>query len=192
MNEARGPQDSLFVRACRSEPVERTPVWVMRQAGRYLPEYNEVRQKTSFLGLCKNPELAAEVTMQPIRRFAPDAAIIFSDILVPVEAMGVPLDYKPGPVLGTTVSSMADVERLKSPDPVSTMGFVMDAIRAFIEKMPDTPLIGFAGAPFTLAAYMVEGGGSKHYAETKKLFFNQPDVAQALLGEALWRDRPST
>ncbi len=155
----------------------------MRQAGRYLPEYNEVRRKTSFLGLCKNPELAAEVTIQPIRRFAPDAAIIFSDILVPVEAMGVPLDYQPGPVLGTTVSTMADVERLKVPDPLSTMGFVMEAIKTFIRKVPDTPLIGFAGAPFTLAAYMVEGGGSKHYAETKRLLFNQPDVADALLSK---------
>ena len=172
---------SLFVRACHGEAVERTPIWVMRQAGRYLPEYMEVRNKTSFLGLCKTPELAAEVTLQPIRRFALDAAIIFSDILIPVEAMGVPLDFNPGPVLGKKVRSQADVDALSVPDPQRAMGYVMDAIRIFRREMPDVPLIGFAGAPFTLAAYTIEGGGSKSYAETKAFLYNNPKVARALL-----------
>ena len=155
----------------------------MRQAGRYLPEYRDVRAQTDFLGLCKTPELAAEVTFQPIRRYGLDAAIIFSDILVPVEAMGIPLDYQPGPVLGKTVKSMSDVEALRIPDPISDMGFVMDAIRTFVAGMPNTPLIGFAGAPFTLAAYMIEGGGSRHYAETKRFLYDQPKVARALLSK---------
>ncbi len=174
---------NLFVRACHGQPVERTPIWVMRQAGRYLPEYLEVRSKTSFLGLCKSPELAAEVTMQPIRRFGLDAAIIFSDILIPVEAMGIPLDFDPAPVLGKKVTSQADVDALVVPDPVRTMGFVLDAIRAFRAAMPETPLIGFAGAPFTLAAYAVEGGGSKSYAHTKAFLYNEPRVGRALLGK---------
>ncbi len=180
MDEVHEP---LFVRACRGEPVERTPIWVMRQAGRYLPEYRDVRAQTDFLGLCKTPELAAEVTFQPIRRYGLDAAIIFSDILVPVEAMGIPLDYQPGPVLGKTVQSMSDVDALRIPDPVSDMGFVMDAVRTFVSGMPQTPLIGFAGAPFTLAAYMIEGGGSRHYAETKRFLYDQPKVARALLSK---------
>ena len=179
---ARPPhRDSLFVRACWSEPVPRTPLWVMRQAGRYLPEYREVRSKVSFLELCKTPELASEVTMQPIRRYGLDAAIIFSDILVPVEAMGIPLDFNPGPVLSRTVETARDVAELKVPDPTVDMPFVGDAIRAFTEGMPDTPLIGFAGAPFTLAAYAIEGGGSKNFAATKRFLFSQPKVARELL-----------
>ena len=176
-------KEPLFVRACRGESVERTPIWVMRQAGRYLPEYRDIRAQTTFLGLCKNPELAAEVTFQPIRRYGLDAAIIFSDILVPVEAMGIPLDYQPGPVLGRKVASAADVDALKIPDPAVDMPFVMDAVRTFVAGMPDTPLIGFAGAPYTLAAYMIEGGGSKNYAETKRFLYEQPKVARALLSK---------
>lgn len=174
-------RDSLFVRACWSEPVDRTPVWVMRQAGRYLPEYREVRGKVSFLELCKTPELAAEVTMQPIRRFGLDAAIIFSDILVPVEAMGVPLDFNPGPVLSRRVETEEDVRALKVPDPHTDMAYVAGAIRAFHQGIPETPLIGFAGAPFTLAAYAIEGGGSKNFALTKKLLFSKPRLARELL-----------
>lgn len=175
------PEEPLFVRACRAEPVSRPPIWVMRQAGRYLPEYREVRQKVSFLQLCKTPELAAEVTFQPIRRFGLDAAIIFSDILVPVEAMGVGLDYQPGPVLSTTVQDAADVKLLRVPDPVRDMGFVGEACRQFIAGMPETPLIGFAGAPFTLAAYLIEGAGSRNYAKTKQFLYSQPEAAEALL-----------
>ena len=155
----------------------------MRQAGRYLPDYREVRARTSFLELCKTPELAAEVTMQPIRRFGLDAAIIFSDILVPVEAMGIPLDFNPGPILGEKVTSLEDVRRLSVPDPLTDMPFVPGAIRAFTEGMPEVPLIGFAGAPFTLAAYAIEGGGSKNFAETKKFIFQQPKVARELLAK---------
>ncbi|MBX2812339.1 MAG: uroporphyrinogen decarboxylase [Myxococcales bacterium] len=176
-------RDSLFIRSCYREPVERTPVWVMRQAGRYLPEYREVRAKSSFLELCKTPELAAEVTMQPIRRFGLDAAIIFSDILVPVEAMGIPLDFNPGPILSKKVSTAEDVAQLKLPDPLTDMSYVPGAIRAFTSAMPEVPLIGFAGAPFTLAAYVIEGGGSKNFAETKKFLFQQPKVARELLAK---------
>lgn len=175
--------DSLFVRSCLRQPVPRTPVWVMRQAGRYLPEYRDIRAKTTFLELCKTPELAAEVTMQPIRRFELDAAIIFSDILVPVEAMGVPLDFNPGPVLGRKVANAEDVARLKVPDPTTDMPFVAAGIRAFTSAMPAVPLIGFAGAPFTLAAYAIEGGGSKNFAETKKFMYQQPKVARELLAK---------
>jgi len=174
-------KESLLVRACRRQPVERTPIWVMRQAGRYLPEYNDVRSKTSFLGLCKTPELAAEVTLQPLRRFPLDAAIIFSDILVPVEAMGVGLDYAPGPKLDRKITTAHDVEGLRVPDPQNDMGFVLDAIRTFKREKPDLPLLGFAGAPFTLAAYMVEGAGSKDFHPTKALLYREPRTARALL-----------
>ncbi len=174
-------RDSLFVKACLAEPVPRTPVWVMRQAGRYLPEYREVRARVSFLELCKTPELAAEVTMQPIRRYGLDAAIIFSDILVPVEAMGLPLDFDPAPVLGAKVQSAEDVARLKVPDPAVDMPFVAAGIRAFRTAMPEVPLIGFAGAPFTLAAYAIEGGGSRNFAGTKRFLYTYPKVARDLL-----------
>lgn len=153
----------------------------MRQAGRYLPEYNEVRSKTSFLGLCKTPELAAEVTLQPLRRFPLDAAIIFSDILVPVEAMGVGLDFAPGPKLDRTITSAHDVDGLRVPDPERDMGFVMAAIRAFKAERADLPLLGFAGAPFTLAAYMIEGAGSKDFHPTKSFLYREPRAARALL-----------
>ncbi len=146
----------------------------MRQAGRYLPEYREVRGKTTFLGLCKTPELAAEVTVQPIRRFGLDAAIIFSDILVPVEAMGMELVFDEGPSLPQPLKTMADVERLRVPDPTETMRFVMDAIGLVRRELPETPLIGFAGAPFTLASYMIEGGGSKNFEKTKALMYAEP------------------
>lgn len=169
-----------FIRACRGEPVDRTPIWVMRQAGRYLPEYREVRSKTTFLGLCKTPELAAEVTFQPIRRFGLDASIIFSDILIPVEAMGMELVFDEGPSLPKPLTCAADVDKLIVPDPVETMGFVMDAIRIVRRGIPETPLIGFAGAPFTLASYMIEGGGSKNYERTKALMHSEPKVWRAL------------
>lgn len=153
----------------------------MRQAGRYLPEYREVRAKTTFLGLCKTPELAAEVTLQPLRRFPLDAGIIFSDILVPVEAMGVPLEFDEGPHLPKPVRSLSDIEALTVPDPSAKMTFVADAIRIVRREMPDRPLLGFAGAPFTLASYMIEGGGSSNYAETKRFLYNEPKAARLLL-----------
>jgi len=176
-----GP-DHLFLRACRCEPVERTPVWMMRQAGRYLPQYRATRAKVSFLELCRTPDLACEVTLQPIDEFGFDAAILFSDILVPFEGMGLPVEYTPAPVLHDPVAGEADVERLRVPDPEETVPYVMDAVRAIRKRLAGrVPLIGFAGAPFTLATYAVEGGGSKVYARTKGLLFQQPVVAHRLL-----------
>lgn len=177
------PRDETprFLAACRGQPVDRTPIWIMRQAGRYLPEYREVRARTSFLGLCKTPELAAEVTLQPLRRFGFDAGIIFSDILIPVEAMGAKLEFDEGPHLPEPVRGLADVERLAVPDPSVEMPFVAEAIRIVRREAPGTPLIGFAGAPFTLASYLVEGGGSTSFATTKKLIYTEPRVARLLL-----------
>ena len=179
---------SRFIAACRGEPVDCTPVWLMRQAGRYLPEYREVRKETSFLGLCKTPDLACEVTLQPLRRFELDAGIIFSDILVPVEAMGMELrfDDGAGPRLPDPIRAPADVDKIFEPDPVETMGFVMDAIRLFCKARPQTPLIGFAGAPFTLASYMIEGRGSRNYEHCKRFMFEHPK-AWRKLGEKLAR-----
>ena len=161
-----------FLKACRREPVDVTPVWIMRQAGRYLPEYQKIRGNTSFLTMCKTPELAAQVTLQPVERLGVDAAILFSDILIPVEAMGVPLEFHDGkgPLLGKKIHSQRDVDALIVPDPEEKVPFVMGAIRilrkAFEGKVP---LIGFSGAPFTLASYIVEGGTSKNFIQLKKL-----------------------
>ena len=175
--------ESRFIRACRGQTVDTTPVWIMRQAGRYLPEYREVRAKTTFLGLCKDPELASEVTLQPLRRFPLDAGIIFSDILIPVEAMGMELHFDDGagPRLANPLTSQADVDKLSVPDPVAKMGFVMDAIRAVREAKPETPLIGFAGAPFTLASYMIEGKGSRDFKNAKCFMFRSPRTWRGLL-----------
>jgi uroporphyrinogen decarboxylase len=172
-----------FLAACRRLPVDRTPVWMMRQAGRYLPQYRAVRSKTTFLGLCKSPDLAAEVTIQPIDEFGMDAAILFSDILIPLEAMGLPLEFnEDGPHLPRPVRHAADVERLGIPDPEATMPFVPEAVRRIKAGLAGrVPLIGFAGAPFTLASYAVEGGGSKNYTHLKGLIFREPSVAHTLL-----------
>jgi uroporphyrinogen decarboxylase len=174
-----------FLAACRRLPVDRTPVWMMRQAGRYLPQYRAVRAKTTFLGLCKSPELASEVTLQPIDEFGFDAAIIFSDILIPLEAMGLPLEFtEDGPHLPSPVRQDADVARLGIADPEDGMPFVMEAIRRTVKGLGGrAPLIGFCGAPFTLASYAVEGGGSKNYTHLKKMMFARPDAAHALLGK---------
>ncbi len=174
--------ESLFLRACRRQPVERTPIWMMRQAGRYLPQYRAVRAKVSFLELCKTPELACEVTVQPIDEFGFDAAILFCDILIPLEAMGMELDFTPAPVLPDPVRDRAAVDKLVVPDPEATMPFVMEAVRHIRRALDGrVPLIGFAGAPFTLATYAVEGGGSKSYPNLKALMFQDPDAAHALL-----------
>ncbi|HYR54711.1 MAG TPA: uroporphyrinogen decarboxylase [Myxococcaceae bacterium] len=168
--------------AARGKPVDATPVWIMRQAGRYLPEYRAIREKVAFLDLCKTPDLAAEVTVQPVSRLGVDAAIIFSDILIPVEAMGLTLELDDrGPRLPNPVASEADVRRLGIPDPEASTGFVAEAIRKTRKALHDSvPVIGFCGAPFTLAAYMVEGGGSKNFLQIKRLLFEQPLVAHAL------------
>jgi len=171
-----------LLRAARRQPVDVTPVWVMRQAGRYLPEYRTIRGKVEFLELCKTPDLAAEVTVQPVTRLGVDAAIIFSDILIPVEAMGMELELgDKGPHFPHPLRTAADVARLGVPDPEEATGFVAEAIRRTRGALSDAvPVIGFAGAPFTLAAYMVEGGGSKSFILIKRLLFEQPKLAHAL------------
>jgi uroporphyrinogen decarboxylase len=175
--------NDLLLRACRREPVERTPVWMMRQAGRYLKEYREIRQKVGFLDLCKDTDLAAEVSLQPHRIVGVDAVIFFSDILIPVEAMGLPVELTDkGPELARPVRSSADVERLCIPDPASTVPFVGSILKKLRSELQNqVPLIGFAGAPWTLASYMIEGGGSKSFAEIKGLAYREPKTLHALL-----------
>src|SRR6266481_357221 len=179
----------LFLRACRGEVTERAPIWIMRQAGRYLPEYREVRKGVSFLELCKTPKLAAEVTLQPLRRYGFDAAILFSDLLVPLEAMGLEVQFtEKGPGLPAPVRTPADVGRVATFDPEARTGFVMETIRLVRKELPaDVPLIGFAGAPFTVATYAIEGKTGKTFGETKKFFYQHPAEARRLLsliGEA--------
>ena len=178
----QGGLDPLMLRACRGEPIETTPIWLMRQAGRYLPEYRRVREKVDFLTLCKTPDLAVEVTLQPIRRFGFDAAIVFSDILVPVEAMGVSMVFSPGPVIADPVRSEEAVRALRRPDPERDLNFVLETVRILRQELPpQVALIGFAGAPFTLAAYLVEGRGSKDFAVLKSLMYQDPVVFHALM-----------
>jgi uroporphyrinogen decarboxylase len=178
----------LFLRACRGETTERAPLWLMRQAGRYLPEYRQVRAGVSFLELCKTPKLAIEVTLQPIRRFGFDAAILFSDLLIPLEAMGLAVEFTDqGPGLPQPVRTPADLGRLSTFDPAARTGFVLETIIGVRRELGDTPLIGFAGAPFTVATYAIEGKTSKTFAETKKFFYREPEAAHrllALIGEA--------
>jgi uroporphyrinogen decarboxylase len=177
--------ESLFLRACKRQPVERTPVWMMRQAGRYLPSYRAVRSKASFLEMCRTPELSCEVTLQPIDQLGFDAAILFSDILITLPPMGIEVTFpESGPKIGTPVRSRAAIEALKVPDPELELGYVMEAIRQIKKGLAGrVPLIGFAGAPFTMATYAVEGGGSKDYAKTKALLFGDPQAAHQLLGK---------
>src|SRR6204780_2608510 len=173
----------LFLRACRFEPVERVPVWIMRQAGRYLPEYQAVRAKHSFLEICKTPELAAEVSLQPFRVLDVDAIIVFSDILIVAEAMGMPLDVPDsGPVLSNPVRNAESVRRLREFDPERETKFVGDAIRAIHrEAGPDLPVIGFAAAPWTLACYMIEGRTRGDISHAKEMLRTQPALVRELL-----------
>ncbi|HYN92987.1 MAG TPA: uroporphyrinogen decarboxylase [Pilimelia sp.] len=172
---------SALVRACRGLPVPHTPVWFMRQAGRSLPEYRKVRAGVAMLESCRRPELVCEITLQPVRRHAVDAAILFSDIVVPVAAAGVDLDIVPGtgPVVAEPVRTAADVQRLRPLTPPDVQ-FVADAIRLLVPELGGTPLIGFAGAPFTLASYLVEGGPSRTHQKTKALMYGEPAVWHAL------------
>jgi uroporphyrinogen decarboxylase len=171
-----------FLDACLGRPVDATPVWVMRQAGRYLPEYRALRERASFLQMCRTPDLAAEATLQPLRRYDLDAAIIFSDILIPVAAMGVPVEFVPEPRLSAPVRTAADVAALKVPVPARDTPFVAESLAKVRAALPpDKALIGFAGAPLTLAAYMVEGGGSKEFAQLKGLMAREPVVFRDLL-----------
>ena len=172
-----------FLRACRREPVDRTPVWFMRQAGRYLPEYRALREGRDILEVCRTPELAVEVTLQPLRRMPLDAAILFSDIMVPVAAMGVDvrIEANVGPVVAEPIRSEADVRLLRSTfEPERDVPFVLEAVR-LLRKELTVPLIGFAGAPFTLASYLVEGGPSRDHARTKALMHGEPETWTRLM-----------
>src|SRR5690349_2073411 len=176
--------DSPFLKACRLEPVPYTPIWLMRQAGRYMPEYREVRAKTTFLELCKTPSLAAEVTVTAAERLGVDAAIIFADILLILEPMGIDLEFAQGegPVIHNPVRRAVDVDRLKEVENVEALDYVFEAIRLTRRELkPQIPLIGFSGAPFTLASYMTEGGGSKNYVHTKSLMYSDPGAWHAML-----------
>lgn len=177
-------KNDLFLRACKRKPVERTPIWIMRQAGRYLPEYRKVRDKADFLTMCKTPELAAEVTLQPVDLIGVDAAIIFSDILVIPSAMGMNLEMKEsvGPVFHEPVRSESDYKRLKKIDPTKDLKYVLDAVALTKKELNGrVPLIGFSGSPWTLLTYMVEGCGSKNFTEVKKLIYRNPKLAHKLL-----------
>jgi uroporphyrinogen decarboxylase len=172
------------MRACRREPVPSTPIWLMRQAGRYMPEYRAVRAKTGFLELCKTPSLAAEVTVTAAERLGVDAAIIFADILLILEPMGVDLEFAhgEGPVIHNPVREAVDVDRLRQLEDASALDFVNEAIRQTRRALkPDIPLIGFSGAPFTLASYLTEGGGSKNYVHTKRLMYNDRGAWHAMM-----------
>ncbi|MFO0564942.1 MAG: uroporphyrinogen decarboxylase [Polyangiaceae bacterium] len=173
-----------FLRACRREPVDATPIWFMRQAGRYMAEYRAIRQKHTLLEICKQPELACEVTLQPVRAMGVDAAILFADILLPLEPMGAPFEFAAGegPVFEHPVRTAEDVAALRVIDPEEGLGYVLDAIRMIRKELDGkTPLIGFAGAPFTLASYLVEGGKSSHYAQTKHMMYAEPELWQSLM-----------
>src|SRR5829696_8434135 len=176
--------ESIFIRTCKRQPTERTPIWIMRQAGRYLPEYRAIRAQTDFLTLCKTPELASEVTVQPVDIIGIDAAILFSDILVIPEAMGMPLEIveSKGPVFDQPIRSSSDVRKLNTEDVTDRLQYVMDAIKLTKEKLADRiPLIGFSGAPWTLATYMIEGKGSKNFDTVKQFMYAEPEATHELL-----------
>jgi uroporphyrinogen decarboxylase len=176
--------NDLLLRACRREPVERPPVWMMRQAGRYLPEYRKVRERADFLTMCGTPELAVEVTLQPVDIIGVDAAIIFSDILVVPQAMGMALtvDEGVGPRFGSPIRTAQDLKRLRPVVPEEGLGYMLDAVRLARHELEGrVPLIGFAGAPWTLASYMIEGGGTKTFAVAKRMLAEHPTLAHELL-----------
>jgi uroporphyrinogen decarboxylase len=177
------PSTSPFIRACRREPVPYTPVWFMRQAGRSLPEYRRVRADIPMLESCTRPELVTEITLQPLRRYAVDAAILFSDIVVPLRAVGVDVDIKPGvgPVVGQPFRTMSDVERLRALEP-GDVPYIGEAVKSLVGELGGKPLVGFAGGPFTLASYLIEGGPSKNHDRTKALMYGNPELWHALMG----------
>ncbi|HEX9389488.1 MAG TPA: uroporphyrinogen decarboxylase, partial [Anaerolineales bacterium] len=180
-----------FLRACRREPVDATPVWFMRQAGRYMAEYRTIREKYSLIEICQHPEIAAEVTMQPVRALGVDAAILFADILLPVIPLGLGLEFAKGegPVIGSPVRTLEDVRAMKPFDAESDLGYVMDAIRILretlrhgtLQALGGVPLIGFCGAPFTVASYIIEGGSSREFLKTKMMMYSAPEVFHALM-----------
>jgi uroporphyrinogen decarboxylase len=175
---------SRFLKACRRQPVDVTPIWFMRQAGRYMAEYRALREEHSLLEICRTPDLAAEVTLQPVRRIEVDAAILFSDLLLPLEPMGLPFDFVKGegPQIERPIESAADIERLKLFEPREALGHVLEAIEIVQEELHGrVPLIGFAGAPFTLASYAIEGGHSNNFARTKSLMYGVPALWHELM-----------
>jgi uroporphyrinogen decarboxylase len=174
--------DSAFLRACRREPVPHTPVWFMRQAGRSLPEYRRLREGVAMLDACSRPDMVTEITLQPVRRYGVDAAILFSDIVVPLKAIGVDLDIKPGvgPVIASPIRSERDLHQLRPLEP-GDVDYVTAAVRALVGELGATPLIGFAGAPFTLASYLVEGGPSRNHENTKALMYGDPALWDQLM-----------
>jgi uroporphyrinogen decarboxylase len=178
-------KNDLYIRSLLRQPTERTPLWVMRQAGRYLPEYRQLRGEAgSFMNLCTNPELACEVTLQPLRRFPLDAAILFSDILTIPDAMGLGLYFAEGegPKFESVIKSADDVNKLKHPDPATSLAYVMDAVALIRKELKgEVPLIGFSGSPWTLATYMVEGGSSKAFAKIKTMLYGEPQTLHLLL-----------
>jgi len=178
-----GPSQSVFVKACRRQAVPYTPVWFMRQAGRSLPEYLRVREGVPMLEACARPELIVEITLQPLRRYAVDAAIFFSDIVVPLKAIGIELDIKPGvgPVVADPIRDRAGIAALRrlTPDDVP---YVTEAVGELVGELGDTPLIGFAGGPFTLASYLIEGGPSKNHDRTKAMMYGAPELWAELMG----------
>jgi uroporphyrinogen decarboxylase len=175
------PHDSAFIRAARGLPAPHTPVWFMRQAGRSLPEYRKIRAGVGMLESCRRPDLVTEITLQPVRRHGVDAAILFSDIVVPLAAAGVDLDIVAGtgPVVAEPIRTAADVARLNPLEPAD-VGYVDEAVRLLVPELGPTPLIGFAGAPFTLASYLIEGGPSRTYLKTKAMMYGEPDLWHAL------------
>src|SRR5687768_287181 len=179
------PVEPPLLLAARRQPTPFTPVWLMRQAGRYMPEYRALRARHSFLELCKSPDAAAEVTLQPVDRLGVDGAILFADILLIVEPLGVGLEFAKGegPVIHRPVRTLADVERLSPIDVESSLGFVFETVRVVTRALADrVPLIGFAGAPFTVASYVVEGGPSRDYHLTKRLMYEEPAAWHRLMG----------
>lgn len=174
--------DSAFIRACRRQAVPYTPVWYMRQAGRSLPEYRKVREGVPMLAACATPDLVVEITMQPVRRYGVDAAIFFSDIVVPLKAIGIDLDIKPGvgPVVESPIRDHAGLAALRPLEP-GDVPYVTQAVRALVGELGRTPLIGFAGAPFTLASYLIEGGPSKNHDHTKAMMYGAPELWHALM-----------
>jgi uroporphyrinogen decarboxylase len=179
---AEAPQ-SRFLRACQRLPVDATPVWFMRQAGRYMPEYRAIREKLTLLEICQRPEVAAEVTLQPVQAFGVDAAILFADILLPLIPMGLKLEFVKGegPLIRNPVRSMADVHHLRPVDPQTDLGHVLQAIRILRSALGETPLIGFCGAPFTVAAYAIEGGATREFIQIKKIMYGAPEIFQAFM-----------
>ena len=175
--------ESSFLRACRRLPNDSTPVWFMRQAGRYMPEYRTIREKYSLIEICHHPEIAAEVTLQPVRALGVDAAILFADILLPAIPLGVGLEFAKGegPVLQNPVRTMDDVKNLHPVNPETDLKYVLDAIKILRGELKETPLIGFCGAPFTVASYIIEGGSSREFLKTKTMMYSDPQTWHALM-----------